>query len=57
MGSVVPHRDPTGTTGIVAGTITFILITETTTNSLDECDLSLLDIDARGVLYDLKLMV
>ena len=47
-GSTVPHRYPTGTADIVAGTMTFILINEYATNSLDECDLSLLDIASRG---------
>ena len=47
-GSAMPHHYPTGTADIVAGTMTFILINEWTTNSLDECDLSLLDIAARG---------
>ena len=47
-GSAMPHHYPTGTANIVAGTMTFILINEWTTNSLDECDLSLLDIAARG---------
>ena len=48
MCSAASHRDPTGTADIVAGAITTILITEMTTNSLDECDLSLLDTVARG---------
>ena len=46
--SAASHRDPTGTADIVAGTMTYILTTEGTANSLDECDLCLLGKDARG---------
>ena len=48
--SAASHHYPTGTADIVAGTITYILTTEGTAgaNSLDECDLCLLRIDARG---------
>ena len=33
---------------IVSGAIIVFLIAEVTTNSLDECDLSLLNMDVRG---------
>ena len=46
--SAASYRDPTGTADIVAGTMTYILTTEGTANSLDECDLCLLGTDARG---------